>query len=103
MTQRTPPKLTILKVWMQTATTAEQEELARRAGTTRGMLYLVSSAHRQFSAELAGRIEEVTADMNRTSKGRLPKLYRTDLARACQVCAYAHKCLGNQALRSEFQ
>lgn len=94
--------ITPLKTWMAAATPDEQHLLAERAGTTRGQLYQLSGGHRQASADMAGRIEAVTADMHKASKGRLPRLYRTDLCEACRGCPYAAKCLGERAIVSEF-
>lgn len=96
------PNLTQLKLFMRAATPEEQETLARRADTSRGMLYLVSSGHRNFSPEKAAKIERATKVMNRASRGRLPRLYRTDLAAACAACEYAQKCLGSAAVRADF-
>ena len=87
---------------MSAATVEEQETLATRVGTTRGMLYQYAGGHRTASAERAGAIERATAEMHRASKGRLPKVYRTDLAEACLTCEYAQKCLGAKAVVSEF-
>lgn len=99
---KTPPKLTQLKLFMRVATVEEQETLARYAKTSRGMLYLVAGGHRNFSAAKAGLIEAATAVMHKASKGRLPRLYRSDLAEACAQCQYAQKCLGGLAMRAEF-
>jgi len=62
----------------------------------------VSSGHRNFSPEKAAEIERATKVMARASRGRLPRLYRTDLAAACANCEYAQKCLGSTAMRAEF-
>lgn len=94
--------ITTMKAWMAAATVDEQEILASRVGTTRGMLYQYAGGHRAASAERAGAIERVTAEMHRASKGRLPKIYRTDLSEACLHCEYAQKCLKGQAIVSEF-
>lgn len=94
--------ITSMKAWMSAATVEEQETLAERVGTTRGMLYQYAGGHRTASADRAGAIERVTAEMNRASKGRLPRIYRTDLAEACLNCEYAQKCLKGQAVISEF-
>jgi hypothetical protein len=94
--------ITSMKTWMAAATPDEQELLAERAGTTRGQLYQLASGHRQASAAMAGRIEAATADMARASRGRLPRIYRTDLAQACRECSYAARCLGERAVVSEF-
>lgn len=94
--------ITPMKAWMASATADEQEALARRVGTTRGNLYQYAGGHRDASASRAGAIELATAEMNKASKGRLPKVYRTDLCNACQRCAYAAKCLGSRAVVSEF-
>lgn len=86
-----------LQIWMALASADEQQLLAERVGTSRATLYQYASGHRQCSAERAGAIERVSAEMARASKGRLPRLYRTDLASACAECDYAHKCLGPRA------
>lgn len=94
--------ITSIKAWMAAATTDEQILLAERAGTTRAMLYQYAGGYRQCSAETAGKIEAVTAGMHKASKGRLPRIYRTDLCGACRSCQYAAKCLGARAVVSEF-
>lgn len=91
-----------MKQWMAAATVDEQELLAQRSGTSRGMLYQYAGGHRQASADRASAIERVSLEMHRASKGRLPKIYRTDLCNACLQCEYARKCLGERAVVSEF-
>jgi hypothetical protein len=94
--------ITVMRSWMSAATPNEQELLAAKVGTTRGMLYQLSGGHRQTSASMAGKIEAATAEMHKHSKGRLPKVYRTDLCEACRECQYAAKCLGARAVVSDF-
>ena len=94
--------ITPMKAWMAAATAEEQEVLAHRTQTTRGNLYQYAGGHREASASRAGAIEAATADMHRLSKGRLPKVYRTDLCEACRACQYAAKCLGSRAVVSAF-
>lgn len=94
--------ITALKAWMACATPDEQELLAERVGTSRGMLYQYAGGHREVSAARAGQIETVSKAMARASKGRLPVLYRTDLTQACRDCEYAQRCLGPRAVASEF-
>lgn len=77
---------------MQAATPEERQALAHQVGTSVGQLYQYAGGHRNASAERAGRIEAATAAMHRASRGRLPKLYRTDLAEACRSCSYARSC-----------
>lgn len=91
-----------MAVWMAAATADEQTMLAGKAGTSRGHLYQLAGGHRQASATMAGRIEGATAEMHKASKGRLPRVYRTDLCEACRACQYAAKCLGSRAVVSEF-
>ena len=81
---------------------AERDLLAQKVGTTSGQLYQLSGGHRQASADMAGRIESATSEMCKHSKGRLPRVYRTDLCEACRSCQYAAKCLGTRAVVSEF-
>lgn len=92
----------ILKVWMRAATVAEQELLAQRVDTSVGMLRQYAGGHREMSAERAGRVEAVTAEMHKLSKGRLPRIVRTDVCGACRQCPYAQKALGERAVVSEF-
>jgi hypothetical protein len=95
--------ITPMKSWMDAATPEEQEMLARTVHSSRGALYQYSGGHRQCSAERAIQIELATADMHKASKGRLPRLYRTDLASACRGCDFARRCLGEAiTVRSEF-
>lgn len=94
--------ITPMKAWMASATVDEQEALASRVGTTRGNLYQYAGGHRRASAERAGAIERATAEMHKASKGRLPRVYRTDLVEACLQCEYAQRCLGDRAVVSEF-
>lgn len=94
--------ITPMKNWMMAATKQEQELLAEKVGTSVGMLRQYSGGHRHASAETAGRIEEATAVMHKASKGRLPKVVRTDICGACRKCPYAQKALGERAVVSEF-
>ena len=95
--------ITPMKTWMDAATPDEQRLLAERVGTSRAHLYQLSGGHRQCSAERAIQIEHATAEMHKASAGRLPRLYRTDLATACRGCDFARRCLGEAiTVRSEF-
>jgi hypothetical protein len=96
------PLITALKVWMAAATPDEQELLAERIGSSRGMLYQYAGGFREVSALRGGQIEAVTMQMAKASKGRLPVVYRTDVVEACRQCQYAAKCLGPIAVASEF-
>lgn len=99
--------MNVMKLWMKAATPAEQEMLASRTGTTRSYLYHLSASEdknyaREPKPKLAAAIERVSADMHKASKGRLPRVYRTDLVTACRECEFAQKCLGGAAVRSDF-
>jgi DNA-binding transcriptional regulator YdaS (Cro superfamily) len=94
--------ITPMRNWMAAATVAEQELLAERVGTSRGMLYQLAGGHRNASAERAQAIERETKLMAKASKGRLPVIYRTDLCEACRSCDFAAKCLGDRVVVSEF-
>ncbi len=100
--------MTPLKQWMQAATPDEQRLLAHEIGTTRTYLYhLAASPDRDYKREprpeLAAAIERVTATMHKASGGRLPRIYRTDLVKACASCEFAQRCLGAAAVRADFQ
>lgn len=92
-----PKKPNAVKAWMQVASVEEQDALANLAGTTRAMLYQYAGGFRKTSSEKAVRIENATKQMAKSSKGRLPVIYRTDLSRACSQCEFARKCLGTKA------
>ena len=92
MSKETSP----IKKWMAAATVAEQEEMAKLAGTSRGTLYQYVS-NRKTSSERAIAIEAATKEMNKRTKGKLPVLYRTDLSNACSQCHFARKCIGMKA------
>jgi len=95
--------MTMLKVWMQAATPDEQQALADAAvNGSRKHLYAVSNGDRYFSPLKAAAVEAKALEMHRSTGGRLPLLYRTDLAEACAACEFARKCLGAAAVRSEF-
>lgn len=95
--------LTSMKLWMQAASTEQQFELAKRAQTSRMYLYHLAGGFRDASAELAQRIEKASAEMHKESRGKLPRIYRTDLNAACRGCDFALKCLGPRAVASEFE
>ena len=99
--------MNVMKLFMKAATADEQRMLAEKAGTTRQYLYHLSADEdknytREPRPKLASAIERVTAEMHKASKGRLPKVYRTDLVSACRECEFAKRCLGENALRADF-
>ena len=94
--------MNMLNVWMRAATPEEQATLAAAAETSRGHLYQVSSGNRMFSPGKAALIERATVAMAPGAAGRLPVVWRTDLAPVCAQCEFAQKCLGARAMRSEF-
>lgn len=94
--------ITPFAAWMKAATPEEQETLAQRIGSSRAMLYHYSNGNRDMSVERAAQVETETAAMAKFSKGRLPRVMRTDLVPTCRNCPYAQRCLGDRALASEF-
>lgn len=96
-----------LKHFMTVASGVEQEELAAAAGTSRAYLYRLANSGtayaRNAKSKLAAAIESKTQEMAKTSKGRLPIVYRTDLNAACRDCPYASRCLGTRATASQFE
>ena len=96
-----------LKAWMRLASAEEQTALAKEAGTSRAYLYHLANDEAAYgrgaSPDLAARIEKAAAPIN-AENPRLPRLLRTDLARACRACEFARKCLGEQIVtESEFR
>ena len=77
---------------MGAATTSEQQELAFRSQTSRGYLYQLANSERNASADLAARIEQAAGLIQRKSKGRLPKISRMDVCKACALCPFAQQC-----------
>lgn len=85
-----------MRVWMQRASTKEQQELARRAKTSRAYLYVLANQESEHSREarpsLAARIERASLAM-REKNPKLPPVLRVELNRDCRQCEYAKKCL----------
>lgn len=99
--------ITQLKAWLNAATPAERETLAKLVNTSVQYLSHVAvnedkAYRREPKIPLAAGIERETAAMARVSKGRLPVVLRTDLVEGCRACPYARKALGERALQSEF-
>ena len=94
--------MNMLNVWMRAATPEEQTALADAAETSRGHLYQVSSGNRLFSPGKAALVERATVTLSHETAGRLPVVWRTDLAPVCAQCEFAQKCLGAHAMRAEF-
>lgn len=99
--------ITQMKAWLQAATPAERETLAKLVNTS--VAYLAHVAvnedklyKREPKIPLAAGIERETRAMAKSSKGRLPIVLRTDLIEGCRACPYAQKVLGERALASEF-
>lgn len=84
-----------LKTWMHLASTKEQQELARRAKTTRAYLYVLANSTSEHSREarpvLAARIERASLAM-REKNPKLPPVLRTELNTDCRNCEYAKAC-----------
>jgi len=100
MKTKHPP--TALKLWMREATPEEQQRLATAGDTSRGQLYQVAGGHRRFRPGKAAAIERAALAMHRETGGRLPRIYRTDMATECAGCEFARKCLGAEAQRGDF-
>lgn len=93
---------TPLRLWMREATATEQEALAAAGNTSRAQLYQVAGGFRRFRPGKAIAIERKATEMHKESKGRLPLIYRTDLASECAGCEFAAKCLGPVVTRADF-
>jgi hypothetical protein len=100
---KTKHPTTILKQWMREATTSEQIRLAEAGGTTRGQLYQVAGGFRKFRPGKAIALERKAKEMHAETGGRLPLIYRTDMASECAGCEFARKCLGAAAVRADFE
>lgn len=98
--------MNVIKQWMRLATTEEQEQLAKAAGTKRSYLYHLAGEkdkayEREPKPKLAAALETASTAMHKKNKA-LPIIYRTDLVTACRECSFAQKCLGAAAVRSDF-
>lgn len=96
-----------LKAWMRIASPTEQKALAAGAGTSRAYLYHLandeSAYGRYASPELAAALEAAAAPLA-AENPHLPRLLRTDLAKACRNCEFARQCLGASVIaESEFR
>ena len=96
------PKTNAFKLWMNAASPEEQEALAAHLKTSRAVLYQYSGEFRQMPPTRARKVEEFTLKLHRDTKGRLPKVYRTDLNTDCRGCEFAQRCLGAAAVASDF-
>ena len=76
-------------IWMTMATTAEQNELARRCGTSRAYLYHISGFQTPSPA-LAIRIEMHTREMQFNNPD-LPVVLQSQLSPVCASCPYSKK------------
>lgn len=99
--------ITPMKAWLNAATTAERELLAKNTGTSAQYLsHIAVNDDKLYKREpkpaLAAAIERETKAMAKASKGRLPVVLRTDLVTACRNCEFAQKCLGDRATASQF-
>ena len=100
--------ITVLKSWLNAATGAEREMLAKRCNTSAQYLAHIAvnddkAYKREPKIALAAAIERETKAMHKASKGRLPVVLRTDLIEGCRQCQYARKCLGEEVIvRGDF-
>jgi hypothetical protein len=93
-----------LRTWLRAATVEERQELADAAASgSINSLEQYAGGHRQCSAEKAIAIEQAAAPITKRSKGRLPRVLRTDLSAACRGCEFARRCLGQAADASDFE
>lgn len=95
-----------LKAWMRIASVPEQQRLAELAGTSHAYLFRLANSGTNYArsakAELAAGIEAASYILNKETKGRRPRLYRTDVNDTCRACPYASRCLGERAVASHF-
>jgi DNA-binding transcriptional regulator YdaS (Cro superfamily) len=69
-----------LKKYMQKATAAQRQRLARLAGTTESYLYQLAGGHRKASAGCAGRLEDAA------KKIKIGALPRQSISTDCAEC-----------------
>lgn len=79
--------MSALSQFMQAANAAQQEALARKAGTSRSYLYQLAAGDRTASAELAADIERASHVVRRGA-GSLPIVPREQLCPACAKCEF---------------
>lgn len=77
-------KITPLLIVLRACSVAEQEEIAKRANTTRNYLYQIATCHRTgLGVGLATRIVKAVGWMHARSLGRIPKVTVDELATQC--------------------
>ena len=81
--------MTSLKAFRDVATEEEQDELARRVGTTKEYLFTHLGMHRAVALKKAATIESVTREMFVRTRGRTPVIYRHALCTVCAECPFA--------------
>lgn len=91
--------MNMMRAWLHRATEDERIYLALETGTTRGNLNQYAYGRRNPGPVMAAAIERVTKQMHDETAGRLPVVYRTDLAPACARCDFARDCLGEDVVR----
>lgn len=85
--------------WMRAATTAQQEQLARLASTSRKAIYNIAEGVRGVSAAKAIVFEKA---IRRVAGWRyLPEVTRGDLCEACRTCEYARRCIRQDKAKRE--
>jgi tryptophan synthase alpha subunit len=77
--------------WMRAATTAQQEQLAKLAYTSRKAIYNIAEGVRGVSAAKAIVFEKAIRRV--TGWRKLPVVTRGDLCAACKTCEYARRCI----------
>ena len=88
MRKTTHPPTTALSVLLRACTDDEREWLADNARTTVGYLYQLAGCHRGRNgpgAALALSIEDLSTQLNRLTKGRVPVVTVRELASMCSL------------------
>lgn len=88
MRQTTPTEPTALSIFLRACTDDERKWLAKEADTTVGYLYQLAGCHRGRNGPAAGlalAIEDLSTQLNKTTKGRVPVVTVRELASMCSL------------------
>lgn len=87
---------TLLKAWMDKATTEQIAALAENADTSVGYLYQLASGRRAASSDIAARIEYAAELLVAGGAGTPGLLPRDFIAKVCASCPFAAMCRKTQ-------
>jgi transcriptional regulator with XRE-family HTH domain len=81
------------KTWWKEAASSEKKQVAEFASSSVMTLWQYANGTRRPSPDMAGRLEEAIAIVNRLPRHKkLPEVTRGDLNDVCATCKYYKEC-----------